>query len=113
MLSVRSIHSPKVTKSDTDHETRHCLCCSDEKCLVLHLQLNDIMNLQELLKEKVDAAVKAEFGHTLPTLEFQPTRKDFEGDITLVLFPMLRYIKGTRNRSGSKLAGTWNGKLKQ
>ena len=27
-------------------------------------------------------------------IEFQPTRKDFEGDITLVVFPLLRQIKG-------------------
>jgi len=61
------------------------------------------MNLQELLKEKVEAAVKAEFGQTLPSLEFQPTRKDFEGDITLVLFPMLRYIKAKPEQIGQQI----------
>ena len=39
-------------------------------------------------------AVGKHYGVELPTVEFQPTRKDFEGDITLVVFPMLRYIKG-------------------
>lgn len=39
-------------------------------------------------------AVGKHYDVELPTVEFQPTRKDFEGDITLVVFPMLRYIKG-------------------
>jgi len=30
----------------------------------------------------------------IETLEFQETRKDFEGDVTLVVFPLLRQIKG-------------------
>ena len=34
----------------------------------------------------------------IPTVEFQATRKEFEGDITVVVFPMLRYKKGTQFR---------------
>lgn len=52
------------------------------------------MNIQEVLVHKVKEAVQSIFGQELPTVEFQPTRKDFEGDITLVVFPMLRFIKG-------------------
>src|SRR5690606_18129754 len=29
----------------------------------------------------------------LPSVEFQATRKEFEGDITVVTFPMLRFVK--------------------
>lgn len=52
------------------------------------------MNLQEILLHNVKEAVQSIYGKELPTVEFQSTRKDFEGDITVVVFPMLRYIKG-------------------
>lgn len=61
------------------------------------------MQLQDLVKENVEAAVKALYGVSLPTVEFQPTRKDFEGDITVVIFPMLRYIKGNPEVIGQKI----------
>ncbi len=46
------------------------------------------------MEQKVIDAVGKLYRVELPTVEFQPTRKDFEGDITLVVFPMMRYIKG-------------------
>src|SRR5690606_37997775 len=52
------------------------------------------MGLRNDLKQKVIEAVGKLYGVELPTVEFQPTRKDFEGDITLVVFPMMRFIKG-------------------
>ncbi|WP_318342986.1 arginine--tRNA ligase [Flagellimonas baculiformis] len=52
------------------------------------------MSLQNDLTQKVIEAVKQLYQVDLPTVEFQPTRKDFEGDITVVVFPMLRYVKG-------------------
>jgi arginyl-tRNA synthetase len=52
------------------------------------------MSLQNDLTQKVIEAVKQLYQIDLPTVEFQPTRKDFEGDLTVVVFPMLRYVKG-------------------
>ena len=52
------------------------------------------MGLRKDLEQKVIDAVGKLYPVELPTVEFQPTRKDFEGDITLVVFPMMRYIKG-------------------
>ncbi|WP_108423744.1 arginine--tRNA ligase [Muricauda amoyensis] len=52
------------------------------------------MSLQNDLTQKVIEAVKQLYQVELPSVEFQPTRKDFEGDITVVVFPMLRYVKG-------------------
>lgn len=52
------------------------------------------MSLQKDLTQKVIEAVRTLYQVELPTVEFQPTRKDFEGDITLVVFPMMRFIKG-------------------
>ena len=61
------------------------------------------MQLQDLVKKNVEAAVEALYGVSLPTVEFQPTRKDFEGDITVVIFPMLRHIKGNPEEIGNKV----------
>ena len=52
------------------------------------------MTLQETLSVKVKEAVQSLYNATLTTVEFQATRKDFEGDITVVVFPMLRVVKG-------------------
>lgn len=52
------------------------------------------MSLQETLSNYVKQAVKANFDIELESVEFQATRKEFAGDITIVVFPMLRFIKG-------------------
>ena len=61
------------------------------------------MELQSVLEQKVKEAVKSIFDAELPTVEFQPTRKDFEGDITVVIFPMLRVVKGNPVDIGTKI----------
>ncbi len=61
------------------------------------------MNIEQVLSSKVKEALKELYEVELPTVEFQPTRKDFEGDITIVIFPMLRYIKGNPEKIGSAL----------
>ena len=52
------------------------------------------MNIHQVIEAKVIEAVASIYDIALPSVEFQPTRKDFEGDITVVVFPILRYIKG-------------------
>lgn len=44
------------------------------------------MNLQETLSKSVKQAVKALFNVELSNVEFQATRKEFAGDITVVIF---------------------------
>ena len=61
------------------------------------------MELQKVLEQKVQQAVKAIFDVDLTAVEFQPTRKDFEGDITVVVFPMLRVVKGNPVEIGTKI----------
>ncbi|SHG38641.1 arginyl-tRNA synthetase [Salegentibacter echinorum] len=51
------------------------------------------MKLQSILATHVKNAVKEKYDVEIDDFEFQPTRKDFEGDITLVTFPMLRQVK--------------------
>ncbi|NER15234.1 arginine--tRNA ligase [Leptobacterium flavescens] len=61
------------------------------------------MDIQHLLSAKVKEAFSSIFNATLETVEFQPTRKDFEGDITVVFFPMLRVVKGNPQQIGQQL----------
>ncbi|MEM9078386.1 MAG: arginine--tRNA ligase [Bacteroidota bacterium] len=61
------------------------------------------MDLQPLLVEKVKEALAQLYDVEVPSVEFQPTRKDFEGDITVVIFPMLRYVKGNPVEIGTKI----------
>ncbi len=52
------------------------------------------MKLQKNLEIHVKTAIKALFQSELEAVEFQATRKEFVGDITVVVFPMLRVLKG-------------------
>jgi arginyl-tRNA synthetase len=61
------------------------------------------MNLQDTLKNHVKQAIKSNFNIELETVEFQATRKEFAGDITVVIFPMLRFIKGNPVQMGETI----------
>lgn len=64
------------------------------------------MNIQQTLTEKATEILKNNYEVEVKEFEFQPTRKDFKGDITLVVFPLLRYIKGNPVKIGEEL-GTY------
>ncbi|NER10546.1 arginyl-tRNA synthetase [Muriicola jejuensis] len=59
--------------------------------------------MEHELIRKTKEAVIALFGVELPSVELQPTRKDFEGDITVVIFPMLRFVKGNPEKIGEAI----------
>ncbi|MGB5418070.1 arginine--tRNA ligase [Algibacter sp.] len=61
------------------------------------------MSLQETLSKYVKQAVKSVFSIDLETVEFQATRKEFSGDITVVIFPMLRFVKGNPVQIGETI----------
>jgi arginyl-tRNA synthetase len=61
------------------------------------------MSLQETLSNQVKQAVLASFNMQLESVEFQATRKEFAGDITIVIFPMLRFIKGNPVQIGETI----------
>ena len=61
------------------------------------------MSLQETLSNQVKQAVLASFHIQLESVEFQATRKEFAGDITIVIFPMLRFIKGNPVQIGETI----------
>ncbi|VAW14943.1 Arginyl-tRNA synthetase [hydrothermal vent metagenome] len=61
------------------------------------------MNIQNVLEAKVKEAISSMFSVELPAVEFQPTRKDFEGDVTVVVFPMQRFVKGNPVQIGEQI----------
>ncbi|PQB06400.1 arginine--tRNA ligase [Polaribacter filamentus] len=61
------------------------------------------MNIQNRIETNVKEGFLALYNIEIPSVEFQATRKDFEGDITVVVFPMLRYKKGNPVQIGGDL----------
>ena len=61
------------------------------------------MTLQESLSQHIKQAIVTLYNTPLETVEFQATRKDFEGDITVVTFSMLRIIKMNPAQLGEDL----------
>ncbi|MCG8838905.1 arginine--tRNA ligase [Tenacibaculum dicentrarchi] len=61
------------------------------------------MSIQTLIEAKVKEGFSTLYNVEIPSVEFQATRKDFEGDITVVVFPLLRYKKGNPVQIGEDL----------
>lgn len=61
------------------------------------------MAIQQILVSQIKTAVNEIYGATFENVELQPTRKDFEGDITAVIFPMLRVFKGNPVQIGQSI----------
>lgn len=51
------------------------------------------MNIQEKLVKAIKNAVNELHQVTVEQIELQATRKEFEGDLTVVIFPLLRHVK--------------------
>ncbi len=61
------------------------------------------MSLQQILTPKIQQAVQSLFDSTIERVEFQATRREFEGDITFVIFPLVKLIKGNPVEIGNKI----------
>ncbi len=61
------------------------------------------MTLSQILTPKIQEAIQALFSVSLDKVEFQATRREFEGDITMVVFPLLKLVKGNPVEIGSKI----------
>ena len=62
-----------------------------------------MLTLQDTLKQHITQVVQQLYSVDLETVELQQTRKDFTGDITLVIFPLLRHIKGNPVQIGEQI----------
>ena len=61
------------------------------------------MTLPQILTPFIEKAVKVLFDLTIDKVEFQTTRKEFEGDITMVIFPLLKVVKSNPVELGTKI----------
>lgn len=61
------------------------------------------MTIQNTIESHVKEGFLRIYKIEIPSVEFQATRKEFEGDVTVVIFPLLRYIKGNPTEIGEKL----------
>jgi arginyl-tRNA synthetase len=52
------------------------------------------MTLQETLTIHIQKAVQSLLDLSIDKVEFQATRKDFEGDVTMVVFPLVKQLRG-------------------
>jgi arginyl-tRNA synthetase len=61
--------------------------------------------MEIVLKEKIKEAVKILYNSELKDdlIQLQETRKDFKGDFTLVVFPLLRFSKNTPETTGEMI----------
>src|SRR5690554_4576568 len=64
------------------------------------------MSLQEILTPYIQQTVQQLFDLTIDKVEFQATRRDFEGDVTMVVFPLVKQLKGNPVEIGNKI-GTY------
>ena len=69
----------------------------------LSLQIQNNMSLQEILTPYIQQAVQQLFDLSIERIEFQATRKDFEGDVTMVVFPLVKQLKGNPVEIGNKI----------
>ncbi|GAA3736773.1 MULTISPECIES: arginine--tRNA ligase [Flavobacterium] len=61
------------------------------------------MSLSQILTPSIQKAIQVLFDVTVDKIEFQTTRKEFEGDITMVIFPLLKVIKINPAELGNKI----------
>jgi len=59
--------------------------------------------MQNILQTAIKKGVKEIYNTAIESVEFQATKKDFEGDITVVVFALLRVIKGNPVEIGTKI----------
>ncbi|MGB5243505.1 MAG: arginine--tRNA ligase [Lutimonas sp.] len=62
------------------------------------------MQIYNILEKEVKKGMNQIFQVDIPTVDFQETVKDFEGDLTILIFPFLRYVKGNPAEIATKLA---------
>lgn len=61
------------------------------------------MTLHHTLTTHIQKAVEELFNISIEKVEFQATRKEFEGDITMVVFPLVKALKGNPVEIGNQI----------
>ena len=65
------------------------------------------MNIVDKLTESVQKGVKELYGQEVPTqmIQLQKTKKEFEGHLTLVVFPFLKLSKKGPEQTAQEIGG--------
>ena len=61
------------------------------------------MKINSVLKSELSKYLKLKYNLDFNDFEIQQTRKDFDGDLTIVIFPLLKYIKQNPVNLGKEL----------
>jgi arginyl-tRNA synthetase len=61
--------------------------------------------MESILRDKIKEAVKSLYNSEIATslIQIQETKKDFKGDFTIVVFPILRFSKNTPEQTGNDI----------
>ena len=69
--------------------------------------------IEEILKQEIEKCLAELYSATEQSIQFQKTRKDFEGDITLVVFPLLRASKKGPEQTAEEIGKYLKEKVKE
>ena len=69
--------------------------------------------IEEILKQEIEKCLAELYSATEQSIQFQKTRKDFEGDITLVVFPLLRASKKGPEQTAEEIGNYLKEKVKE
>jgi arginyl-tRNA synthetase len=69
--------------------------------------------IEEILKQEIEKCLAELYLATKQNIQFQKTRKDFEGDITLVVFPLLRASKKGPEQTAEEIGNYLKEKVKE
>ena len=61
------------------------------------------MTLSNILQPEIIQSIAVLYNVKIEKIEFQSTRKEFEGDITMVIFPLLKQLKSSPVELGNKI----------
>ena len=73
------------------------------------------MNLDSFIEEKVASAIESLYGAQVPqgAVQISATRKEFEGDVTLVTFPLLRISRKSPEATAEEIGAYLKANLPQ
>ena len=61
------------------------------------------MYIQKIISDNIQTGLKEIFQFETDNIELQQTKKEFEGDITLVVFPLIKELKSSPKEIAEKI----------
>ena len=62
------------------------------------------MYIQRIIRDNIKSALNEIFQFNTDNIELQQTKKEFEGDVTLVIFPMVKELKSSPKEIAEKIS---------